>query len=117
VKNDRRNEPAPELETRWRRWAESEPSIDEQQLRRNLLERIPDHRPRMRGRLLWVAAVASLLALVIGIESLRRPQPSFVSGEAVVHETGANVILVLREGSEPIYFATGTSTTRNGEER
>jgi hypothetical protein len=115
--NDRKNELPPELEAKWRQWADTEPAIDEQQLRRNLLGRIPDRRPRPRARLVWVAAAASLLALVIGIENIRRPQPQVTSGEAVVHETGANVILVLREGSEPIYLATEVSSARTGEEQ
>ena len=33
----------------------------------------------------------------------------------VVHETGTNVILVLREGGEPIYIATEASNDRVGE--
>jgi len=115
--NDRKHELPPELERRWREWADTEPAIDERQLRRNLLQRIPDHRSRTRGRLVLVAAAASLLALVIGIETIRRPQPPIVSGEAMVHETGSNVILVLREGGEPIYVATEASTARIGEEQ
>jgi ferric-dicitrate binding protein FerR (iron transport regulator) len=115
--NDRQHELPPELEAQWREWAETESSIDEQQLRRNLLQRIPDRPSRPRARLVWVAAAASLLALVIGVETIRQPQPPAVSGEAVIHETGSNVILVLREGSEPIYLATEASSTRNGEER
>jgi hypothetical protein len=114
---DRKHELPPELETQWREWADIEPAIDEQQLRRNLLARIPDRRPRPRARLALVAAAASLLALVIGIETTRRPQPQIISGEEVVHETGGNVILVLREGSEPIYLATEAPSTGNGEEQ
>ena len=115
--NDRKHELPPNLETRWREWAETEPAIDEHQLRRNLLAKIPERRPRPRVRLVLVAAAASLLALVIGIETIRQPQPPTDSSDAVVHETGANVILVLREGSDPIYLATEVSNTRNGEER
>jgi protein tyrosine/serine phosphatase len=38
-----------------------------------------------------------------------------ISDREVAHETGANVILVLREGNEPIYIATDTSNDRIGE--
>jgi hypothetical protein len=113
--NDRRHELPPELETQWREWGDREPSIDEQQLRRNLLQRIPDRQPQPRGRLVWLAAAASLLALIIGIETTRQPQPPIGPEGTVVHETGANVILVLREGSDPIYVATEPSNDRIGE--
>jgi ferric-dicitrate binding protein FerR (iron transport regulator) len=115
--NDRDRDLPPELERQWREWASTEPSIDERQLRRNLLARIPDRRPRTRSRLVLVAAAASLLALVIGIETTRRPQPPITAEGAVVYETGANVILVLREGSEPIYVATEPSADRIGEKK
>jgi len=113
--NDRRRELPPELERQWREWVDTEASIDERQLRRNLLARIPDRRARPRARLVWIAVAASLLALVVGIETTRRPRPSDVLGGAVVHETGGNVILVLREGSDPIYVVTEASTDRRGE--
>ena len=115
--HDRKNELPPGLEKQWRKWAETEPAIDERQLRRNLLQRIPDRRPRPSGRLVLVAAAASLIALVIGVETIRRPQPPTISSEAIVHETGSNVILVLREGGEPIYLATESTSTRNGEKQ
>ena len=107
--NDRDRDLPPELERQWRDWASTEPSIDERQLKRNLLERIPDRKFRTRSRLMLVAAAASLLAVLIGIETTRRPRSSTVFEGAVVHETGANVILILREGGEPIYIATETS--------
>lgn len=115
--SDREHELPSELEARWRRWAETEPSIDERQLRRDLLQRIRDRRTRPHHRLVWVAAAASLVALVIGVETNRRPQSTMTAESPVVHETGANVILVLREGSEPIYLATEVSSTSNGEEQ
>jgi hypothetical protein len=62
-----------------------------------------------------VVAAASLLAVVIGIETTHRRQTPTVSGGEVVYETGTNQILVLREGSEPIYVATEPSTRRTGE--
>ena len=44
----------PELEEQWREWADTEPTIDERQLRRNLLARIPDRRPpRSRAWCWW----------------------------------------------------------------
>jgi hypothetical protein len=103
-----------ELERQWREWASTEPAIDEQQLKRNLLERISEPKSRTRSRLILVAAAASLLAVFIGIESTRRPQPPISVDEAVVHETGSNVILVLREGAEPIYVATETTIDNAG---
>jgi hypothetical protein len=78
---------------------------------------MPDRRPHTRGRLVLVAVAASLLALVIGIESSRRPRAPIVFEGTVVHETGANVILVLREGGNPIYVATESSGDRTGGER
>ena len=110
------NNPAPELEERWREWSQIEPAIDEGQLRRNLLDRIPDRRPRLRARLALVAAAASLLAVLIGLESTRRPPPpSNAEGPPVVHETGDNVILILREGKSPIYVLTGPTADGEGE--
>ena len=113
--SDRNRDLPPELEAQWRDWASTEPSIDERQLRRNLLARIPDRRRRTRSRLVLVAAAASLLAVLIGLENTRQPRQSVISDSEIVHETGANVILVLREGGEPIYVATEPTNNRAGE--
>ena len=113
--NDRDRDLPPELETQWREWASTEPAIDERQLRRNLLARIPDRTPRTRSRLVLVAAAASLLAVLIGLENTRQPRQPVITDGEIVHETGANVILVLREGSEPIYIATEPPNSRVGE--
>ena len=91
------------------------PAIDERQLRQNLLERIPDRRPRARSRLVLVAAAASLLAVLIGLENIRQPRQPVISDSEIVHETGANVILMLHEGGEPIYVATEPPKKRVGE--
>jgi len=113
--NDRDHDLPPELKQQWQEWASTEASIDERQLKRNLLARIPDRKSRTRSRLVLVAAAASLLAVLIGLENTRRPRQSMISDREVVHETGANVILVLREGNEPIYIATDTLNDRIGE--
>ena len=113
--NDHDHDLPPELERRWREWASTEPAIDEQQLRRNLMQRILERKPSTRSQLVLVAAAASLLAILIGVESSRHPRPPAFSDGAVVHETGSNVILVLREGGEPIYIATEPSNDRVGE--
>ena len=113
--NDRDRDLPPELEGQWRDWASTEPSIDERQLRRNLLARIPERRHRTRSRLVLVAAAASLLAVLIGLENTRQPRQRVISDREIVHETGANVILVLREGGEPIYIATESPNSRVGE--
>lgn len=105
----------PGLEEHWRDWSTTEPVIDEIQLKRNLLAKIPDRRPRTRSRLVLVAAAASLLAVLIGLENTRRPRQPVLSNAEIVHETGANVILVLREGREPIYVATEPPNDRVGE--
>ena len=105
----------PGLEEAWREWSTAEPDIDEIQLKRNLLAKIPDRMPRTRSRLVLVAAAASLLAVLIGLENSRQPQQPVFSGAEIVHETGANVILVLREGAEPIYVATETRIDQAGE--
>ena len=112
---DRDRDLPPELEAQWRDWASTEPSIDDGQLRRNLLARIPDRRPRTRSRLVLLAAAASLLAVLIGLENTRQPRQPEISDSEIVHETGANVILVLREGGEPIYVATEPPKNRVGE--
>jgi hypothetical protein len=103
-----KNDLVPELKERWREWSQLEPAIGEEQLRRNLLDRIPDRRPRPRARLALVAVAASLLAVLIGVESTRRPPslPIVEGPTEIVHETGENVILVLREGAEPLYVLT-----------
>ena len=106
-----------ELGKHWREWASTEPTIDERQLKRYLLERIPDRRPRSRGRLVLVATAASLVAVLIGLETTRRPGDPFVSDDLIVHEVGANVILVLREGNEPIYVTTERADDGTGERR
>jgi hypothetical protein len=113
--NDRDRNPPPELEAQWRDWASTEPAIDERQLRRNLLARIPERRNRTRSRLVLVAAAASLLAVLIGLENIRQPRLPVISDSEIVHETGANVILVLREGGEPIYVATELTNNRAGD--
>ena len=115
-RDENRNDLSPELEERWREWSQLEPAIGEEQLRRNLLDRIPDRRPRPRGRLALAAAAALLLAVLIGVETNRAP-PAPVRAEVpeVVHETGDNVILVLRENSDPIYVLTEPSAQNAGE--
>jgi hypothetical protein len=107
--NDPKHDLPPSLEKEWREWATTEPVLDETQLRRDLLQRIPERRPRPKTRLVLAAAAASLVAVLIGIESVRRAPTSVVGDEAVVHETGPNVILVVREGMAPIYIATERS--------
>jgi hypothetical protein len=103
------------IEKQWIDWAASEPRIDEAQLRRNLRQGLPDRTPRRKTRLVLVAAAASLLAVIIGIGSSRRPTAPVAMDESVVHETGSNVILVVREGMEPIYIATERSNGGGGE--
>ncbi len=96
-----------DLDRRWRDWSRSEPKIDERRLKRELFERLPEKPSNRTTRLVLMAAAASMLALLIGYESSRRPvvQPAADVSE-VVYETGSNVILVLREGAEPIYVLT-----------
>ena len=113
-----RNDLTPELEEQWREWSQFEPAIGEEQLRRNLLDRIPDRRPRPRARLALAAAAALLLAVLIGVETNRTPPaPVRVEVPEVVHETGENVILVLREGGDPIYIAVDWSENTTGGRR
>jgi hypothetical protein len=107
---DHKHDLPPALEQEWREWATTEPAIDESQLRRDLLQRIPDRKPRPRMRLVLAATAASLVTVSIGIEISRRQAATVVSEESVVYETGSNVILVVREGMEPIYIATARST-------
>jgi hypothetical protein len=65
--------------------------------------------------LVLVAAAASLLAVLIGFETTRVPrQPEVVEDSGVVYDLGENVILVLREGGDPIYVAVDRSQDANG---
>jgi hypothetical protein len=92
--------------------------IDEREHRRNLLNRISEQRPRSRRNLFLLAAAASLLAVLVGIESNRNagaPQPA--QSIAVGHETNRGVILILREGKEPIYVLTESLENREGVKR
>ena len=68
-----RNHLTPELEEKWREWSQLEPTVDEVQLRRNLLDRIPDRHRRPRARLALATAAALLLAVLIGVETNRTP--------------------------------------------
>jgi len=104
-----------DFERQWKEWSETEPKLDERGLRRELLERLPEKRSNRTTRLVLVAAAASTLALLIGYESLRQPAPPPVEASEMVYETGPNVILVLREGAEPIYIVTEPSTRDAGE--
>ena len=111
----KKNDLTPEIEERWREWSRTEPAIDERQLRRNLLTRIPDRRPQPRLRLVLVAAAASLLAVLIGFETTRVPPgPGVFEEQAVVHDPGGNVILVLREGGDPIYVLVDRGENSHG---
>lgn len=115
--NDREHELSPELERRWREWAETEPSLDEQQLKRNLMVRISNRPSHRRRQLVFVAAAASILAVLIGFETTRQSRgPVVAEDPTVIHETGANVILVLREGAQPIYVVTESSSKDIGVE-
>ena len=63
----------PDFDQQWKKWVETEPMLDERRLKRELLERLPEKRSRPTTRLVLVAAVASMLALLIGYESTRQP--------------------------------------------
>lgn len=96
-----------DLDRRWREWSRSEPKIDERRIKRELFERLPENPSNRTTRLVLVAAAASMLALLIGYESSRQPvAPPAADVPEMVYETGPNVILVLREGAEPIYVLT-----------
>ena len=96
-----------DLEKQWREWSRTEPKIDERRLKMDLLERIPERRSSRTTRLVLAAAAASTLALLIGYESSRQPvAPPAADVPEMVYEIGPNVILILREGDEPIYVLT-----------
>ena len=93
-------------------------AIDERQLRRKLLHGIPERRRKPKMRLVMVAAAASLLAVLIGYETTRISSgPGNPDEQTVIHDPGENVILVLREGGDPIYVAMDRSPGMNGGER
>ena len=110
------NDSKPDFEERWREWSQTEPAIDERQLRRNLLDRIPSARSQVRPRVVLAAAAASLLAVLISFEATRHRvvPPVALDQPVVVYDTGENVILVLREGGEPIYVLTGSPESPGG---
>jgi hypothetical protein len=113
--NDDDRDIPPELRGRWREWVDTEPTIDEREFRRQLLSRMPDRHPRPRARLLLVAAAASIVAVLIGFESLRGPSRSEVFERSpVVHELGANTILILREDGEPIQVVIDMPENESG---
>jgi hypothetical protein len=85
-------------------WAYAAPAIDEAQLSRNLLERM-EGRPHRRAPLV-LAAAAAVLAVLIGVESVRMRQTPEGGVSEVANEPSENVILVLREGKRPIYLVT-----------
>jgi hypothetical protein len=104
-----------DVQQRWREWAEKEPAIDERQLRRNLLNQIVERRPRTRARLVLVAVAASVLAVLIGFETIRKPPAPHIAEESAVgYEIDEGVILILREGKEPIYVLTGSTRDDEG---
>jgi hypothetical protein len=72
----------------------------------------------MRPRLVLAAAAATLVALVVSFDTLRSPsiQPVEAAPE-MVYETGENVILVLREGADPLYVVTDSRQGGIGEFR
>jgi len=114
--DDRHCDLPPELEKQWREWSRTDPVLEEEQLRRNLMMRIGDRRSQRRTRLVLVAAAASVLAILIGFESTRRPPDlATIEESTVVHETANNVILVLREGKTPIYLLTESAAKTEGE--
>lgn len=114
--NDHDFKKMPKFEEQWREWTEVDSEVDEQRLKGELLVRLPDRRVRPRARFVLAAAAASLLAVIIGLQANRPTRPPASDGSPeVVHETGGNVVLILREGKEPIYVVTDSTTTTNGE--
>lgn len=115
--DDRHCDLPPEFEEQWREWSRTEPALDEVGLKRAVMERTRDRIPRRRVPLVLAAATAGLLAMLIGLDSSRRQSIPISSPEGgVVHETSDNVILVLREGGNPIYVVTDSTTDGEGEE-
>ncbi len=113
--SDPRDRRQPDLEQRLAEWAHTESAVDEAQLRSNLLERMGG-RPRRRAPLVLAAAAAALLAVLIGLESIRtHPARSGASSE-VVFAPADNVILVLREGKSPIYVLTEGGKSQGGDQ-
>lgn len=100
---------------RWRDWSRKRPLIEEAQLRARLLDRISEPVRGPRVRFVMAAAAASLLALMIGVQTSRRTEAPVAPAEPlVVHETGDNVVLILREGKEPIYLLTEPTKSSGG---
>lgn len=114
--DDRKLDLPTEVEERWREWSRIDPTIDEAQLKRNLFERTRDRRPRHHAPLVLAAVTASLIVIFIGIESTKQPvAPQISEPHDIVYEASENVILVLREGADPIYLLTEPSAADTGE--
>ncbi len=104
-----------DFEQQWREWANADSDLNEAEVRKYLLERIPDRRLSRRSRLVLVAAAASLLAVFIGVRSSWKPPEREHLEGSIVHETGSNVVLVLREGKSPIYVLTDRTVDDGGK--
>jgi hypothetical protein len=104
-----------EVEKQWREWSRTESTLSEAELKRAMMERTRDRYSRRRTPLVLAAAAAGLVAVLIGLESNRRQSvPIGPSEVGMVHETSENVILVLREGRNPIYVVTDSSADGEG---
>jgi hypothetical protein len=107
-----------ELEDPWRDWSHSEPSLDEEQLKRALASRISSSRSGVRAPLVVAAVAASVVLVLVGIDQGGRPQsqPPTVSAPPV-HDPAGDVILILREGKAPIYVLTDPDPRSQGGSR
>lgn len=103
------------FEQQWREWLNTDSALNEAQVRKGFLERISDRRFTQRSRVVLVAAAASVLAAFIGIRLARPPSGPDEIRQSMVHETGPNVVLVLREGKSPIYVLTDTTDDDGGK--
>lgn len=114
--SETKNNQSSDLDRKLADWAQAEPAFDEAQLKKNLLGRMED-RPRRRARLVLAVAAVAVLAVFIGLESIRVRPAGYGDNSEVVYEPADNVILVLREGKSPIYVVTEAGRPGEGGER
>ena len=108
-----------EFEDRWREWASSQPTIDEDQIRAALPVRLPSRR-RRRARVILLAAAACVVFALFGVRALYLARSSTSPPPArersrVVHHLDGNVVLLISRDSEPLYIMLADVPAGKGE--
>jgi hypothetical protein len=92
--------------------------LDERQIAETIRSRISERRRPVTRPLVLVAAAASVLVALVGVEWVRdRPVMEPVVSAPLVHHAPSGVILVVREGKTPMYVLTESVSERTGDEQ